>query len=127
MRAGVEAKASSSQCSQVPASRSPVRGAARLRSWRPGRSACTATTLAARCGGPKRARSPQPGAAVTLGLVPRRARHPIAVLAVLALVPAAALGGLYVFADGQAEEVAVPVATTTTIDREVPATSTTDG
>lgn len=35
-------------------------------------------------------------------------------LAVLALVPAAALGGLYVFADGQVDEVAVPVVTTTT-------------
>lgn len=36
-------------------------------------------------------------------------------LAVLALVPAAALGGLYVFADGQVDEVAVPVVTTTTL------------
>ena len=46
-------------------------------------------------------------------------------LAVLALVPAAALGGLYVFADGQTEEVAVPVATTTTVAALAPATSTT--
>ena len=35
-------------------------------------------------------------------------------LAVVALVPAAALGGLYVFADGRIDEVAVPLATSTT-------------
>jgi D-alanyl-D-alanine carboxypeptidase/D-alanyl-D-alanine-endopeptidase (penicillin-binding protein 4) len=49
-----------------------------------------------------------------LSLVSRRARHPIAVLAVLAAVPAALLAGLYVFADGRVDEASVPVSTTTT-------------
>jgi serine-type D-Ala-D-Ala carboxypeptidase/endopeptidase (penicillin-binding protein 4) len=56
--------------------------------------------------------------------VPRRARHPLAVLAGVALVPAAVLGGLYVFADGRVDEVAVPVATTTTAAADATATTT---
>lgn len=56
--------------------------------------------------------------------MPRRARHPLAVLAVLAAVPAAVLAGLYVFADGRVDEVSVPVVASTTTDAVASAPST---
>ncbi len=52
--------------------------------------------------------------------MPRRARHPLAVLAVCAAVPAVALAALFVFADGRAEGVSVP-ATSSTLAPVLPA------
>lgn len=53
-------------------------------------------------------------------IVPRRARHPVAVLAALAVVPAIGLAGLWVVADGRSDEVSVPV-TSTTVAQALPA------